>query len=354
MLSRPHRDHFAFRSVEAILSEYAGQNHPIAQHRLPFSFNVERTTPPRKTQGGRQLEQPSRTPPEPEKPNIRPRIDDPPQVYPSTKPAIDLLGSLQGDQRGEPKPFISSHPPPPKLLQNAGPNPTPPNAQAAAPPSRRSTGIKTNAEVYPPGRGGSGQAAFGERPSAPGPDEANDSGHGQPGSNTGAPVAKAPTNSDKGRSGGGSGQIAPSSNKAAIRLASDITTHTTNLDEAKDSKHAESGSTTGAPGSKASNDISVIPPITNDKGGSRGRSNQVPLGVIDTSLGPERLISSTPPANPVSSGVDKMVRQAATAFRGVIPHPSGSGTSIAVSRGKGVTPHPGDENPSNTSTTAIE
>ena len=134
MLPRLHPDHFAFRSVEAILSEYVGQDHPIAQHRFPFSFNVEdqysqgQTTLPRKTQGDHQLGEPSRARPEPEKPNVRARISDPLQGYLSTEPAIDLLGSLQRDQHGERKPPIPSHLPPPQLLQKASANPTPPNA----------------------------------------------------------------------------------------------------------------------------------------------------------------------------------------------------------------------------------
>ena len=144
MLSRPHPDHFVFRSVEATLSEYVGQNQPIAQRRFPFSFNIEdqysqaQTTLPRKTQRDRQLGQPSKTPPGTEKPNIQPQIDHLPQGFLSTEPAIDLLGCLQGDQHG--KPPISSHLPPPQLPQNAGAAPTPPSFRSVGPKGADSHG----------------------------------------------------------------------------------------------------------------------------------------------------------------------------------------------------------------------
>ena len=289
MLPWPHPDHLAFRRVEAILSEYEGQNHPIARHRLPFSFNVEdqysqmQTTPPRKTQGGRQLGQT-------EKRNDQPQIDDPPRGDPGTErvhqaiPAIDLPGSLQGDQHGERKPSIPSHLPPPQLLQKASANPTPPNApshRAAAPPPRPNTGIKTNTEVYPLGRGSSGQAASGEQFSAPRPDQANDSRHGQSGFKSG-PRSSAALESVASR--GRSNQVPPGPKEAEIRLhsppnpRSDTATRATDLDETEESRRARLGSNTGAPVTKAPNDVSVVPPIMGQMGGSRARSNQVPPG----------------------------------------------------------------------------
>ena len=263
-----------------MLSEYAGQNRPIAQRRFPFSFNVEdqssqgQTTPLRKTQGGRELGQLSRTPSETEKPNIQPQIDDPPQGYPSTKPAIDLQGSLQGDQHGVRKPPISSDLPLlPQLLRKASANPTPPNApsnQAAAPPKRLDKGTKTNAEVYPPGKGSSVQVAPGEQFSVPGPDEANDSGHGQSGSNTGAPTSSRGRSTEaesKMGSRGRSSQVPPGPKEAEIRLdsrippniPSDTATRTTDLDKAKESRHARPGSN---PVAETLNDVSAIQPVS--------------------------------------------------------------------------------------------
>ena len=279
MVSQPHPDHLAFRSVEATLSEHVGQNHPIARHRLPFSFNVEdqysQITPPRKTQGGHQLGQPSTT----EKRNVQPQIDDPPRGDPSTERVhqairgIDLPGSLQGDRHGERKPSISSHLPLPQVLQKASANPTPPNApsdQAPAPPKRLNTGIKTNAEVDPPGRGSSGQAASGEQSSAPGPDEANDSGRGQWGSNTGAPGANAPNDVSAHSlaramvSRGGSSQVPPGSKEAELKLDSRI--------------FPNSPSDTAARAAVS----------------SRGRSSQVPPSLVPASLGPDPLSGSDP------------------------------------------------------------
>ena len=288
MLPWPHPDHLAFRRVEAILSEYAGQNHPIAQRRFPFSFNVEdqysqgQTTPARKTQGGRQMEQASRTPPETEKPNIQPQVDDASQGYSSTKPAIDLLGS---DEHGEHKPPISSDLPLlPQLLRSAGANPTQLNApshQAAAPPPTPNTGVETNVEVYPPGRGSSVQVAPGEQFSAPGPDKANDSGHRQLGSNTGAPGAMIPISnyprsptSEMG-SRGRSSQVRPSPEEAVITL-----------------------------------DPRISPtPLS-----SRDRSSQVPPGPKEAEIRLDSQIPPIPPPNTASVGVDK---QAAAEFRSV-------------------------------------
>ena len=297
MLPWPHLDHLGFRRVEAILSEYVGQNHPIAQRRFPFSFNVEdqysqgQTSPARKTQGGRQMGQASRTPPETEKPNIQPRIDDASQGYSSTKPAIDLLGF---DEPGERKPPISSGLPLlPQLLRN---DPTPLNApshQAAAPPPRPNTGVEIHVEVYPPGRGSNVRVAPGKQFSVPGLGEANDSGHGQLGSNIGAPGPKSLDGvGSRGRSsqvlpgpekassraehqmasGGRRSQVPPGPKKAEISLdarippnpPSDTATRTIDLDEAKDSRHTRFGSNPGASG--AGTPLSL---------GSRGRSSQV-------------------------------------------------------------------------------
>ena len=153
-----------------------GQNRVIAQHQLPFSFNIEdqysqwQTRPLWKTQSSLQIE----------------------------IPAVDLQDPPQGRHDCEGNPSTSSHLVPPQQLQNAGAN-------------------SINAEVYPPrGRVGD-QVDLGTRLRS----ALDDSGYYD--STIGAPNDKGPervfvippTNSD--REGGSRGGIVPRSKASASK-----------------------------------------------------------------------------------------------------------------------------------------
>ena len=126
--------------------------------------------------------------------------------------------------------------------------------------------------------------------------------------------------------------VPPGPKEAEIRLDSRIppnppsntATRTTDLDEAKESRHAPSGSNTDTPGAQAPNNVSAISITRCDLGGSRGRSSQVSPGSEEAGIRVNSRIHPTPPPNTASGGVGQTIRQATTEFRGVTPHSRGS------------------------------
>jgi len=342
-LSRPQTDHFAFRSVEVILSEYMGQNRVIAQHRLPFSFNVENQYAPMrplwKKRSSHQTEQSSGIPAETENRDARPRIDDSSRGLPGTEridqamPAVDL-NPPQSSQRREGNPSSSSPLVSPQLPQNAGAKSAPLNAserphQATAPPKKFDTGPEINAAVYPPGKGTGEQVAPRGQFSIPGFDKAKDLEHSRSGSNTGASVVSS-TNSDREASSSKSGRIAPGFKETEIKLNSRVhpnppsntAPNAPDLDEAHDSRYGRLGPKDDASDPKGPNDVAVNISTGGDMGGRRGGIGQIfPGPKAPTSKpGPPHASSGT-----ATSSVDEMTRKVANVFKNMATQARGSG-----------------------------